>query len=96
MKTFIPVLVVSASLVASSVASAQQPASPAQSVSAKRHPNLAAAQRFLRQAFTSISAAQKANEFDLDGHAVKAKNAIDEADRELKQAAAWSNKDEKK
>ena len=94
MKTFISAVVVSAGLVASGVASAQQPAP--QSVSPKRHPNLAAAQRFLEQAFSSISAAQADNEFDMEGHAVKAKNLIDEADRQLKQAAAWANKNEKK
>src|SRR5579872_6541238 len=46
---------------------------PAENVSGKRHPNLAAAQRLCVQAFDKIQAAQAANEFDMDGHAAKAK-----------------------
>jgi hypothetical protein len=94
MRLLPPALIIAIGVAASGFASAQEP--PAQSVSAKRHPNLALAQRALRQAFTSISAAQAANEFDMEGHAVKAKNLIDEADRELRQAAAWANRNEKK
>ena len=42
---------------------------PARNVSPQRHPNLAAAQRFLGQAHEKIVAAQAANEYDLSGHA---------------------------
>jgi hypothetical protein len=64
---------------------------PAQNVSPKRHPNLAAAQRLTAQAFEKITAAQQANEWDLAGHAAKAKELLDQANKELKQAAEVSN-----
>ena len=68
---------------------------PAENVSGKRHPNLAAAQRLCDQAFQKISAAQQANEFDMEGHAAKAKDLLDQASRELKQAAEAANKNRK-
>ena len=64
---------------------------PAQNVSPKRHPNLAAAQRFSAQAYQKVVAAQQANEWDLGGHAQKAKELLDQANQELKQAAEASN-----
>jgi hypothetical protein len=64
---------------------------PRQNISPARHPNLAAAQRFTLQAYEKISAAQKANEWDLGGHARKAKELLEQADRELKLAAEVSN-----
>jgi len=66
-------------------------AKPADNVSRHRHPNLAAAQRLSTQAFEKVVAAQKANEFDLGGHAQKAKDLLDEVNRELKAAAEVSN-----
>jgi hypothetical protein len=65
---------------------------PKQNVSAARHPNIAAAQRLVAQAFTKVTAAQQANEFDLGGHAAKAKDLLDEANKELKLAAEASNR----
>ena len=65
---------------------------PAQNVSAKRHPNLAAAQHLSEQAYQKIIAAQKANEWDMEGHAQKAKELLDQANNELKQAAEAANK----
>jgi hypothetical protein len=65
---------------------------PQQNVSGKRHPNLAAAQRLCEQAFEKIQAAQQANEFDMSGHASKAKELLDQANHELKQAAESANK----
>jgi len=44
------------------------------------------------QAFTKVTAAQQANEFDLGGHAAKAKDLLDEANKELKLAAEASNR----
>jgi hypothetical protein len=67
-------------------------AQPKQNVSAGKHPNLAAAQRLTAQAFAKIEAAQQANEFDLGGHAQKAKGLLDQANNELKQAAQTANK----
>jgi hypothetical protein len=64
---------------------------PKRNISPGRHPNLAAAQRLSQQAFERIVQAQEANEWDLQGHAQKAKNLLDEVNRELRQAATASN-----
>jgi len=64
---------------------------PVQNVSPRRHPNIAAAQRLTEQAFNKITAAQQANEWDLAGHAAKAKELLDQANQELKKAAEVSN-----
>src|SRR5215831_8462276 len=68
---------------------------PAQNVSPKRHPNLAAAQRLTAQAFKRVTDAQQANEWDMEGHAAKAKDLLDQANNELKQAAEAANKNKK-
>jgi hypothetical protein len=65
---------------------------PVDNISPRRHPNLAAAQRLSTQAYEKIVAAQQANEWDLDGHAQKAKELLDQVNRELKEAAEASNK----
>jgi hypothetical protein len=75
-------------LIVGGVAVAQ---TPKDNVSAKRHPNLAAAQRLSQQAFEKISAAQQANEWDMQGHAAKAKELLDQVNRELKLAAETAN-----
>jgi len=63
----------------------------AQQINGNRHPNLAAAQRMCEQAFNRVSAAQQANEWDMDGHAAKAKDLLDQANHELKEAARAAN-----
>jgi len=68
---------------------------PVDNVSGKRHPNIAAAQRLTDQAYQKIVAAQQANEFDMNGHAAKAKELLDQANRELKQAAEAANRNRK-
>jgi hypothetical protein len=65
---------------------------PRENVSAARHPNIAAAQRLSQQAWEKIVAAQQANEWDMQGHAEKAKNLLDEVNRELKLAAEAANR----
>jgi hypothetical protein len=65
---------------------------PRENVNPGRHPNLAAAQRFSEQAWQKIVAAQEANEWDLQGHAQRAKNLLDQVNNELKQAAEASNR----
>lgn len=72
-----------------SAAIAQAP--PAENVG-RHHPNIEAAQRLTRQAWEKISAAQQANEFDMQGHAQKAKDLLDQASREMKAAAEAANK----
>jgi hypothetical protein len=64
---------------------------PVQNISCQKHPNLCRAQKQTDNAFKSITAAQQANEFDLAGHAAKAKELLDQANKELKQAAEVSN-----
>jgi hypothetical protein len=64
---------------------------PVQNISGKRHPNLAAAQRLSHQAWEKVTAAQAANEWDLAGHAQKAKELLDQVNNELKLAAETSN-----
>ena len=50
---------------------------PERNVSGRRHPNIAAAQRLTQQAWDKIVAAQKANEWDMNGHAQHAKELLD-------------------
>jgi hypothetical protein len=65
---------------------------PPENVSPRRHPNIAAAQRLVEQAFNKITAAQEANEFDLGGHAARAKELLDQVNKELKLAAETANR----
>ena len=60
-------------------------------ISKHRHPNLAAAQRLCDEAIERITNAQRANEFDLGGHAAKAKDLLQQASGELKEAAEEAN-----
>lgn len=85
-------LLVAASLLAGGVAIAQK---PTQNVSPGRHPNLAAAQRFSEQAYQKIIAAQQDNEWDMEGHAQKAKDLLDQANQQLKLSAQYANKNKK-
>ena len=82
-------------LIGMALAASAAAADPAQNVSGKRHPNLAAAQRLSHQAFEKLEAAQRANEFDMNGHAQKAKDLLDQANNEIKQAAEAANKNKK-
>lgn len=84
----IPALTLASVLAVGCIAFAQ----PKKNVSPGRHPNLAAAQRLSRQAFQKVMEAQQANEWDLQGHAQKAKDLLDQVNNELKQAAEASNR----
>ncbi len=68
---------------------------PKQNVRAGRHPNLAAAQRMSENAYNKVIAAQQANEWDMQGHAQKAKSLLEQVNTELKAAALAANKNEK-
>ena len=81
-------LIVGLLLVLAGVVLAQK---PKEDISRSRHPNLAAAQQLSQQAWEKVVAAQKANEFDLGGHAQKAKELLDQVNRELKLAAEAAN-----
>ena len=91
-KTRVVVPFIASLLLIGGIAIAEQ---PAQNVSKGKHPNIAAAQRLTAQAFEKITAAQEANEWDMQGHAKKAKELLDEANKELKQAAQAANKNAK-
>src|SRR5215471_20005899 len=81
--------VVGSALLIGGVALAQR---PKENISPGRHPNLAAAQRLCRQAWEKVQSAQEANEWDLGGHAKKAKELLDQASEELKAAAETANR----
>jgi hypothetical protein len=81
------VAVVSCLMVAGMVYAAH----PAKNVSATKHPNLAAALVLCADAYQKLGAAQVANEFDMNGHAAKAKTLIEEAGKEIKLAAEAAN-----
>ncbi len=85
-------IALAAALLCASTAIAQK---PVQNVNPHHHPNLAAAQRLSEQAYQKIIAAQQANEWDMEGHALKAKDLLDQANQQLKQAAEWANKNHK-
>jgi hypothetical protein len=86
LKKILATAAVAIALVCTGFSIAQAP--PVENINPHRNPNLAAAQRLIDQAFGKISDAQRANEFDMDGHAQKAKELLDQAARELKAAAA--------
>ena len=65
---------------------------PKRNVSGARHPNLAAAQRLSQQAWQKVVDAQQANEWDMQGHAQKAKELLDQVNNQLKMAAEAANK----
>jgi hypothetical protein len=64
---------------------------PVDNINPQRHPNLAAAQQLSTQAWERIAAAQQANEWDMDGHAQRAKDLLDQVNHELKAAAEAAN-----
>jgi F0F1-type ATP synthase membrane subunit b/b' len=65
---------------------------PETNIDPSRHPNLAEAQHHILQAFEKIDEAQRANKDQLGGHAEKAKQLLDQASRELKEAAEFANR----
>jgi F0F1-type ATP synthase membrane subunit b/b' len=64
---------------------------PESNIDPARHPNLAEAQHHILQAFEKVEEAQRANKDQLGGHAEKAKQMLDQASRELKEAAEFAN-----
>ena len=59
------------------------------------HPNLKAAHQHIKQAIEKVTAAQKANEFDMEGHAAKAKDLMEQAEKEIAQAAEAATENKK-
>jgi F0F1-type ATP synthase membrane subunit b/b' len=64
---------------------------PETDIDPARHPNLAEAQHHILQAAEKIDEAQKMNKDELGGHAEKAKQLLDQASRELKEAAEYAD-----
>jgi hypothetical protein len=89
MRNVIISLIVSMLISAGSAAFAKE---PMENVNPMRHPNIAAAQRLSRKAYEKIVAAQQANEWDMEGHAQKAKELLDQVNYELKLAAEAANR----
>ena len=87
MKNLILVLALTVGLLSTGMA-----AKPPRNINMQKHPNLAAAQRLAAQAYDKVVAAQKANEYDLGGHAKKAKELLEQVNTELKMAAEAANK----
>ena len=67
---------------------------PPKKVSIAKHPNLAAAQKLVAQALEKLETAQKANEYDMDGHAQKVRELLQTANDEIKLAAEAANKEQ--
>jgi hypothetical protein len=57
----------------------------------ERHPNLMAAQDLINRAYDRITAAQQANEWDMGGHAARAKDLLDQAKHEIREATEAAN-----
>jgi len=84
-KTRIAVFFLGSSLFLAGVALGQR-------INPARHPNFAAAQDLCIQAYEKLTAAQRANEYDLGGHAAKAKELLEQVNQQIKEAAAAANK----
>ena len=61
----------------------------------ERHGNLRAAQQYIQSAWQRIDAAQVDNNYNLGGHAGRAKELLTQADEELKLAAITANSHER-
>jgi len=57
-----------------------------------RHGNLRAAQKLIERAINKVSDAQAANEYDMEGHAARAKELLNQAYDEIKLAAMAANR----
>ena len=77
-------------LLAGGIVIAQNP--PVENIDPNRHPHLAAAQHHCREAFREIGEAQHANDYDMGGHADHARQLLDQAAHELKEAAEAANR----
>ena len=64
---------------------------PVVNIDPRRHGNMAAAQRFIVQAYQKMDAAQRDNQDQLGGHAQRAKDLLTQADQEISLAANDAN-----
>ena len=61
----------------------RNPNMPVGNINAQRNPNLGQAQKLCSEAYQWIVKAQKANKYDMQGHAAKAKHLLIQASQEL-------------
>jgi hypothetical protein len=64
---------------------------PVVNIDSHRHGNMAAAQKFIVQAYQKLDAAQRDNDDQLGGHAQRAKDLLTQADAEIRLAANVAN-----
>jgi hypothetical protein len=57
----------------------------------ERHGNMRAAQQLIQQAWQKVDAAQHDNNYDLGGHATRAKELLSQASEEIRLAADSAN-----
>jgi len=76
--------ILTAALLCGSVTLAQE---PAQNINKGAHPHMAEAQRLVVGAYHEIEIAQRANKYDMHGHAGKAEGLLTQVNEELKLAA---------
>ena len=69
---------------------------PGLNVGPKLHPALTAAQKLSRQAYDKIVAAQLANEWDMKGHAQRARDLLELVNEELALSADAVNRNQHK
>jgi hypothetical protein len=62
-----------------------------QNVDPSRHGNLAAAQSLIAQAYQRMTEAQQSNNYELGGHAARARQLLNEAATEIGLAAATAD-----
>lgn len=91
MKKHLAIAALGALWVASATAAAAQPVSPPPVDVGRHHGNIEEAQRLTREAFERVTAAQQDNHDDAGGHLQRAKELLDQASAEMKQAAEFIN-----
>jgi len=65
---------------------------PEQDIDPQIHPALSAAQNLVAQSYRRLLEAQRANDWDMNGHAAKAEDLLVRASHEMKAAALAANR----
>jgi aerobic-type carbon monoxide dehydrogenase small subunit (CoxS/CutS family) len=85
------IVLVGAALLASFVLGAYVFAQAPNVTVGERHGNMREAQELIRQAWMKVDVAQQDNNYNLGGHAGKAKELLAQASEQIKQAAEAAN-----
>lgn len=83
-RAFVAGGILSAVLACPGVLAAQQ---PTVDIDTDGHGNLSSAQEYVSMAWQRIDRAQKVNNYDMGGHAARAKELLEQADAEIRAAA---------